>query len=85
MPNSTKFIGGTVSQSVSSATLDSIVYGYHDTTNTAVNLVTLTVADGNTDGKTPTIAFTGGNAAPFTCEAVSATTPNVSVRSDRCR
>ncbi|MHA7153473.1 hypothetical protein [Arthrobacter sp. TMN-50] len=70
---STQFVGGTVSQSVTGATLSSLVYGYTDNTKTAVNSVTLTFADA-TGGKTPTIALTGGTATTFTCTAISATT-----------
>ncbi|MHA7276393.1 hypothetical protein ACX80O_07690 [Arthrobacter sp. Hz1] len=70
---STQFVGGTVSQTVTGATLSSLVYGYTDSTKTAVNSVTLTFADA-TGGKTPTIALTGGTATTFTCTAISATT-----------
>ncbi|MDQ0212638.1 hypothetical protein [Arthrobacter bambusae] len=71
---SDQFVGGTVSQAVTGATLDSIVYGFTDGTNTAVNQVTLTFADANADGKIPTIALTGGTGTPFTCTAVAVTT-----------
>lgn len=69
----TQFVGGTISQSVTGATLNSLAYGYTDGTKTAVNLVTLTFADA-TGGKTPTITLTGGTAVAFTCGAINATT-----------
>jgi len=67
--SSSQFVGGQVTQNVSGATLDSLVYGFTDGTKTAVNQVTLTFADA-TGGKTPTLALTGGTAATFTCNAV---------------
>ncbi|BAS16342.1 hypothetical protein AHiyo8_46450 [Arthrobacter sp. Hiyo8] len=70
---SDQFVGGTVSQSVTGATLNSLVYGFTDGTNTAVNQVTLTFADA-TGGKTPTLSLTGGTAATFTCTAIDGTT-----------
>jgi hypothetical protein len=71
--NSAQFVGGTVSQSVTGATLDSLVYGFTDGTKTAVNQVTLTFADA-TGGKTPTVSLTGGGTATFTCAPINATT-----------
>lgn len=68
----TQFVGGTVSQSVTGATLSSLVYGFTDTTKTAVNSVTLTFGDA-TGGKTPTISLTGGTATTFTCGAINST------------
>jgi hypothetical protein len=70
---SPQFVGGTVSQSVSGATLSNIAYGFTDTTNTAVNQVTLTFADASADAKIPTIAFTATAAVPFTCSAIEST------------
>ena len=70
---SEQFVGGTVNQTVTGATLDSLVYGFTDGTKTAVNEVTLTVADA-TGGKTPTLSLTGGTAATFTCTTVDGTT-----------
>lgn len=68
----TQYVGGTVSQSVTGATLTSVVYSFGDApANTAVHSVALTFADASTDGKTPTIAFTGGNAVAFTCDAIA--------------
>jgi hypothetical protein len=68
-----QFVGGTVNQSVTGATLNSIEYGFTDGTKTAVNKVTLTFSDA-TDGKTPTIALSGGTPATFTCTAIDGTT-----------
>ena len=70
---SAQFVGGTVSQSVTGATLSSIVYTYADTTNTAVNQATLTFADSATDGKTPTVAFSAGTPVGFSCTAIEST------------
>jgi hypothetical protein len=69
---SSQFIGGTVSQTVTGATLTNILYGFTDTTNTAINQVTLTFADA-TGGKTPTISLTGGTPAGFSCTPIDAT------------
>jgi hypothetical protein len=69
---SSQFIGGTVSQTVTGATLTNIVYGFTDTTDTAVNQVTLTFADG-TGAKTPELSLTGGTQATFTCTAIDPT------------
>ncbi len=65
-----QFVGGTVTQSVTGATLNSIAYGYSDApANTLVNQVTLTFADANADGKTPTISLDG--ATSITCGTIS--------------
>jgi hypothetical protein len=71
-------IGGTVSQTVSGATLSDVTYGFADPGNTEMNTVTLTFADA-TGGATPTLAVspTDGSVT-WTCEAVGATTPDVS-------
>ncbi|MEY2420610.1 MAG: hypothetical protein QOI95_677 [Acidimicrobiaceae bacterium] len=72
---STQFVGGTVSQSVTGATLSSVEYSFGDApANTAVHSVALTFANANADGKTPTVVFTGGNAVAFTCDAIDGTT-----------
>ncbi len=66
-----QFIGGTVTQSVTGATLTDITYGFTDTTDTAANLITLTFAtgaDGKTVAVTPSGAVGGGT---FTCSAVA--------------
>ncbi|RKO25306.1 hypothetical protein D7Z96_05675 [Pseudarthrobacter phenanthrenivorans] len=66
---SSQFVGGTVSQTVTGATLNSLVYGFTDGTNTAVNKVTLTFAEG-VAGKVPTVSLTGGTATTFSCGAI---------------
>jgi hypothetical protein len=72
---STQFVGGTVSQSVTGATLTSVTYAFGNApANTAVHSVALVFADANTDGRTPTVAFTGGNAVAFTCDEIAVTT-----------
>jgi hypothetical protein len=73
-----QFIGGTVTQDVTGATLNSLVYGFTDGTKTAVNKVTLTFAPGAA-GKVPVVVLTGDDpSATFTCSAIDAAT-NVSV------
>jgi hypothetical protein len=70
-----QYIGGTVSQSVSGATLNSVTYSFGDApANTAVHSVALVFGDASTDGLTPTVALTGGNAVVFTCDAIAVTT-----------
>ncbi|HYN94295.1 MAG TPA: hypothetical protein VES42_10650 [Pilimelia sp.] len=68
----TQYVGGTVSQTVTGATLSSVAYSFGDgPANTAIHSVALTFADAATDGKTPTIVFTGGNAVAFTCDVIA--------------
>ena len=68
----TQYVGGTVSQSVTGATLSGVAYAFGDgPANTAVHSVALTFADAAADGKTPAIVFTGGNAVAFTCDVVA--------------
>ncbi|MCW2600465.1 MAG: hypothetical protein JWM02_2294 [Frankiales bacterium] len=76
---SAQYVGGTVSQSVTGGTLASVAYGFTDATNTAVNQVTLTFADTNTAGKTPTITLAGGSPVTFTCAQITAGTGTTSV------
>jgi hypothetical protein len=72
---STQFVGGTVSQSVTGATLSTVTYSFGDApANTAVHSVALTFANADSDGKTPTIGFTGGNAVAFSCTEIAETT-----------
>jgi hypothetical protein len=67
-----QFVGGTVSQSITGATLSTIAYGFSDApANSAITSVTLTFADANSDGKTPTVTFTAGSPESFTCSAIS--------------
>lgn len=66
----TQYIGGTVTQAVTGATLSDVAYGFTDATKTSVNLVTLTFSN-DVNGKTPTIAFAGSSAS-FTCTPISA-------------
>jgi hypothetical protein len=65
-----QFVGGTVSQAVTGATLSQIQYAFSDGTNTAVNGITLTFAAG-ADGKDVSVATTGGSGGTFTCTAVA--------------
>lgn len=55
------FLGGTISQTVSGATLDSIAYGYADgPADTKVSLVTLTFTDNSADGHTVSVVLDNG-------------------------
>jgi hypothetical protein len=64
------FVGGTVTQNISGATLSSVVYTYTDSSNTSVASLVLTFA-GAIEGSTPTIAFSGGTPAPYGCSAIA--------------
>jgi hypothetical protein len=69
-----QFVGGSISQGITGATLSSIAYTFGDApVNTAVHSFLVTFGDANVDAKTPTVALTGGNAVAFTCTAVEAT------------
>ncbi|MGJ9402716.1 hypothetical protein [Arthrobacter sp. KK5.5] len=66
----TQFIGGTVSQSVTGATLAGVTYGFADAgTNTLVNEITLAFAD-TADGRTVAAVPSGGSGGTFSCGAV---------------
>jgi hypothetical protein len=65
----TQFLGGTVSQSVTGATLSGVDYQFTTPANTEVNSIALTFAN-TADGHTVTVAPTGGTGS-FTCSAVS--------------
>ena len=70
---SSQFVGGTVTQGVTGATLNSVVYTFGDApANTAIHSALLTFGTG-TDGKTVNVAFSGGNTVAFTCTAIEAT------------
>ena len=69
---STQFVGGTVSQSITGATLAGVEYSFGDApANTAIRSAVLTFA-ADSDGKAVAVEFTGGNAVVFTCTAVEA-------------
>ncbi len=69
-----QFVGGTVSQSVTGATLSGIEYAFATGgNNTAIHSVLLTFANADADGKTVGAVFAGGNAAAFGCTAVEST------------
>lgn|GEM_PF-6597489 len=77
---SSQFIGGTVSQSVSGATLSGISYTFtNPPANTSIATVVLTFADAASDGKTPTVAFTGGTGGATTCVVIAAMTSTCTV------
>jgi hypothetical protein len=67
---SPQFVGGTVSQSVTGATLTGITYGFFDgPANTLVNSIALAVTAA--DGRTVAVAPAGGSGGTFTCTAVA--------------
>jgi hypothetical protein len=66
----TQFLGGTVSQTVSGATLSGVSYAFADApANTAVQTINLTFSN-TADGRTVSVAPSGGT-GDFTCSAVS--------------
>ncbi|KRE76242.1 hypothetical protein [Arthrobacter sp. Soil762] len=68
---STQFVGGTVSQSVTGATLTTIAYSYADSgPKTLVNSIALTFS-GTADGRVVAAAPSGGSGGTFTCTAVA--------------
>ena len=79
-----QFVGGTVTQSVTGATLSNIAYGFADgsgggdgvSANTEVNQVTLTFNDNNTLGLIPTLSFTAtaDTSTGWTCTPIAALT-----------
>ena len=71
-----QFIGGTVSQAVTGATLNDIEYGFvggGSGPKTAISSITLTFTDSNADGMTVAAVPSGGAGSAFTCTAVSGT------------
>jgi hypothetical protein len=68
-----QFVGGTVSQTISGATLSNVAYGYADApANTEVNTITLSFTD---TAVGPTVAVTpagNANGGTFACTAVAA-------------
>jgi hypothetical protein len=69
---SSAFVGGSVAQSITGATLASVVYDTDEALN-KITSVTLTFSDGAADAKTPAISFGGAVAnGTYTCAAVEA-------------
>jgi hypothetical protein len=65
-----QYVGGTVSQSVTGATLSDVSYHFSDApANTSVASITLTLS-GDVEGKTPSITLAGVS-KPFSCTEVS--------------
>jgi hypothetical protein len=66
----TQFIGGTVSQSVTGATLSNLQYTFADPAKRDVQLVTLTFANGSAAGKNVDVVLTNeaGTNFPTACE-----------------
>lgn len=75
-PVTDQFIGGTVAQTVTGATLSTVGYEFKDSTNTALTLVRLTFADAHSDGKTAAVTLkkAGGELgnANVTCATIAA-------------
>ena len=66
------FVGGSVSQNLTGATLTSVVYDTDEAAN-KITSVTLTFSDTAADAKIPTIAFSGAVVnGTYTCAAVEA-------------
>ncbi|MCW2493940.1 MAG: hypothetical protein JWN47_3304 [Frankiales bacterium] len=67
-----QFVGGTVSQAVTGATLSNVAYTYSDGTKTAVTAITLTFVN-TTDGRTVAVTPSGGSAGvgTFGCGVVA--------------
>jgi len=66
-----QFVGGSISQGVTGAVLDSIVYGYVDEgTKTAVDTITLTFTTA-ANGLNVAASTTGGNDGTFSCTDVA--------------
>ena len=67
------FVGGSVSQTMTGATVASVVYDTDEALN-KITSVTLTFSDAAADAKIPTIAFSGAAVnGTYTCAAVEAT------------
>jgi hypothetical protein len=67
----TQFIGGTVSQSVTGATLSGITYGFaDDQAKTQVNSITLAFT-GTENGRTVTVTPAGGTGGTFACSSTN--------------
>ncbi|MET4622831.1 spermidine/putrescine-binding protein [Arthrobacter sp. 2762] len=65
-----QFVGGTVSQSVSGATLTEIAYSFADAgANTRVNSIALTFST-TADGRAVAVTPTGGSGGTFDCTDV---------------
>jgi hypothetical protein len=64
---STQFLGGTVSQTVTGATLSGVNYGFADgPANTQVNSISLAFTN-TADGRAVAVAPSGGSGGTFTC------------------
>ena len=60
----TQFVGGTVSQTVTGATMNSVLYGFTDASNIAVNKITVNLTGAT--GKTVTGLVDGAESITFT-------------------
>jgi hypothetical protein len=72
---SAQYIGGTVSQDVTGATLNTIAYHFADAAKLHMDSTTLTFANAESDGKTVTVVAGtgyGGDATKITCSTVEA-------------
>ena len=76
LTNATKdqFVGGTVTENVSGATLTNVAYSYADNpAHTQVDSVNLTFSGPHIDGRSVSIVFNGGGVS-FTCDPIDGTT-----------
>ena len=67
-----QFVGGTVTQAVTGATLDNIQYHFVDDAKRTVDTITLEFTGAEAVGKAVTAAVTGSDQDLFTCTAVTA-------------
>jgi hypothetical protein len=69
-----QFVGGTVSQTITGATLNDIAYGFTNAADTTINAVTLTF-EADALGKHVSIALAGNGASTSTCVDVHGVGP----------
>lgn len=72
-----QFIGGTVVQTVTGATLSNVTYGFSDDTKVLADSIALTFT-GATGKSVAVDVSAAGSGGTFTCEVVGTTTLNVS-------
>jgi hypothetical protein len=71
-----KFVGGSVTQGITGATLSNVVYTFQDApTNRVIGSAQLTFA-ADSVGKNVAISFTAASGAAYTCTTVAAVTFN---------
>ena len=71
-----QFVGGTVSQAVTGATLDSVDYGFVGGNNVVVDRIVLKFTGTDAVGQQVAVAVTGGDDDTFTCADVVLAAPD---------